>query len=371
MNLATLVAQLIAQGALNQVANIPGLQLGVPGRQYLGATVLPTRNVPENYVRADDIRYRTMLANTGTRYSPVTLRGGAMVGSLGIELGELDTGSEFTSVEYDALLRLLAQGGSMEGTAQVLDWVTRTLALPIQERIEKQRWEAIDDAQVVREGDNGYAETVGYPNPSGHRVTIASGSTASPTGWYDDTHDPLDDVDAQIQLLSTKGYLPGRIITSRKLVNVLLRHPKIRTYTAGLAVANNGSIVSNPGRVTLGALNGYFAENGWPAIEVYDLTARKSDGTTVRFKRDTAFTILAQTGRPARVDLPDDIRLLPDTLGYAAIGRAAGQATPGIVVRAEVKDNKPPRIEGEAWATAAPIILDPEAITVLNVPDRS
>jgi len=370
MNLAALIAQLIAQGALNGVANVPGLQLGTPGRRYLGATLLPIREVAENYVRADNVSYRTMLANTGTRYSPVTLRGGAMVGSIGIELGEIDTGSEFTSAEYDALLRILQTNNTMEGTAQVLDWVTRTLALPIQERIEKQRWEAIDDAQVIREGDNGYSETVAYPNPAGHRVTVASGSNAAPTGWYDADHDPISDVDALMTTLADKGYTAGRIITSRKLLNVLLRHAKVRAELGGLTVSG-GNVVAQQGRVTQDALNAYFAANGWPAVEVYDLTARKSDGTTVRFKRDTAFTIVAQTARTAQVDLPDEIRVLNDTLGYAAVGRAAGQSTPGIVVRAEVKENKPPRIEGEAWATAAPVILDPEAVAVLNVPDKT
>ena len=366
-NLAALIAALITQGALNRVANIPGLQLGVPGRQYLGATLLPIRQVPENYVRADNITYRTMLANTGTRYSPVTLRGGAMVGSVGIELGEIDTGSDFTSVEYDALLRLLAANNTMEGTAAVLDWVTRTLALPIQERIEKQRWEAIDDALVIREGDNGYREEVPYPNPTGHRITVESGTTGTPDGWYDPTHDPLEDVDALISLLADKGYAAGRIITSRTLLNVLLRHPRIRGELGGLTV-QGGNVVAQSGRVTQDALNAYFAANGWPAVEVYDLTARRSDGTTVRFKRETAFTVIAQTARAAQVDLPDEVRVLNDTLGYAAVGRAAGQAAPGIVVRAEVKENKPPRIEGEAWATAAPIILDPEAIACLTVP---
>lgn len=372
MNLATLIAQLIAQGALNQVANIPGLQLGVPGREYLGATILPNRTVPENYVRADDVRYRTLLANTGTRYSPVTLRNNVMVGSLGIELGELDTGSEFTSVDYDALLRLLQQNNTLEGTASVLDWATRTLSLPIQERLEKQRWEALDDAQIVREGDNGYSETVPYPNPDGHRITVASGSTATPGGWYDPNHDPLNDIDTQIQLLANKGYVAGRIITSRSRLTLLLRHSLVKAQiVGGLSVSTGGTVVNNAGRLTIAALNEYFVSNGWPPIEVYDLTARKSDGSTVRFKRESAFTILAQTGRTAQVDLPDEIRILPDTLGYTAIGRAAGEATPGIVVHAEVKIDKPPRIEGQAWGTGAPIVLDPEAVAVVNVPDRT
>lgn len=369
MNLAALIAQLIANGALNGVANIPGLQLGVPGRNYLGATLLPNRIVPENTVRVDNVSYRTLLANTGTRYSPVTLRKGAMVGSLSIELGELDTGDEFTSADYDALVRLLQANDTLQGTAAVLDWVTRTLALPIQERLEKQRWEAIDDAQVVREGDNGYSENVAYPNPAGHRVTVASGTNAAMTGWYDPAHDPLEDLDAVVQLLANKGYTAGRIITSRKLRGVLLRHPKVRSAVSGLAVASNGTITANSARVTAGALDDYMAENGWPRIEVYDLTARKSDQSTVRFKRDTAFTVVAQTARTAQVDLPDEIRILPDTLGYTAIGRAAGQQSSGVVIRSEVKDDKPPRIEGQAWATGAPIILDPESIAVLNIPD--
>ena len=75
--------------------------------------------------------------------------------------------------------------------------------------------------------------------------------------------------------------------------------------------------------------------------------------------------MLATTGRDATLDLGDSEQLLTDTLGYTAIGRAAGQAQPGRVVRMEAFDNKPPRIEGEAWQTSLPVITEPEAIGVI------
>jgi hypothetical protein len=53
-------------------------------------------------------------------------------------------------------------------------------------------------------------------------------------------------------------------------------------------------------------------------------------------------------------------------LGYTAIGRGAGQASNGRVIRAEAFDNKPPRIEAEGWQTALPVITEPEALAVIS-----
>jgi hypothetical protein len=86
----------------------------------------------------------------------------------------------------------------------MIDWAEVTLNRPLLEVIEKQRWQAIIDASVVRIGDNGYGETVTYPNPTGHRV--AAGGT-----WSDNAYDPYADIMALAEVLAVKGYVVNRI----------------------------------------------------------------------------------------------------------------------------------------------------------------
>jgi len=351
MDIRALVESLMTQGQFTNAARLPGLTLGLPARRYVGATVLPVRNVEENIFRESGVTYRTVMANTGTRYSPVVIEEGAAVGSMLVELGELDIGSEFKASDYDALVKLLGRAGEMGATAELLNWTARTLALPIQERLEKQRWEAIDDAQVTRLGANGYEEVVPYSNPAGHRI--------AGTSLADQAADPIEPIIAQQQLLASKGQTVGRIITSTRVAGMIARHAKVRA-----AIGGEGATV--PVRVTRELVNGYLQDNGLPALEVYDLTARNRDGSTVRFKRENALTLIADTGRTAQVDLPDEQRILANTLGYTAVGRAAGQQDSGVIVKVKYQDEKPVGLRGEAYATAAPVILDPEAVAVVN-----
>jgi len=65
--------------------------------------------------------------------------------------------------------------------------------------------------------------------------------------------------------------------------------------------------------------------------------------------------------------VPDsEDEILPDTLGYFAIGRPAGQNTPGRVTHLASFTNKPPRIEAEGWQTSLPVIVEPESIGVIH-----
>ncbi len=135
----------------------------------------------------------------------------------------------------------------------------------------------------------------------------------------------------------------------------------------GVAVVNpSGQIVSAAGRASLAAINGALQADGLPAIELYDLQYRTQSGTDYFLKRD-AFVMLATTGRDEEIDLGDSEPLvMQNTLGYTAIGRAAGQSDSGRVIRAEPKQDKPPRIEAEGWQTSLPVVTDPEAISVIK-----
>ena len=358
MDLATLVQQMNADGTVDTVARNPRAQFGRTNRQYLGATLLPERTVPENAFREESVRYRTVIANDGTRYSPAQLKEGDLIGSFLVELGNSDIARQFDSRKYDALLAYLNSNQSMEAIVSLTDWLDTTVNLALVEHDEAQRWQAIVDASVVRTGDNSYSETVAYSNPSGHRV-------AQSAAWSTDSTDIFGDIFTMADLLASKGYTVNRMITSRSVLSIMAGNDTVKTRT-GIAVVNpSGQIQSAVGRATRDAINGILESDGLPPIETYDLQYRTNTGTSYFLKRNV-FVLIATTGQDESIDFGDQEELFPDTLGYLAIGRAAGQAAPGRVVKAFAKEDKPPRVEGQGWQTSLPVIQHPEAIGVIT-----
>jgi hypothetical protein len=357
-DLITLVKNAMADGTFATIARNAGAQFGTPARRYLGATILPEKTVMKNMYREEGVRYRTIIANDGTRYSPAQKKKGELFGSMLVELGHSDIAREITAEEYDALIDYLQRNVSMEAMAQIIDWVDVTLNRALLEHNEKQRWQAIVSASITRLGDNEYTEIVSYPNPSGHRAN--AGGT-----WSSDAYDPFDDILARADLLEGKGFTVNRIIASRPVISILSGNDKVKARTGVATISVTGQIQATAGRASLDAMNMALEKDGLPPIERYDLQYRTQTGTA-RFLASNVFVMLATTGRDETIDLGDNEELLTDTLGYTAIGRAAGQATPGRVVRMEAFDNKPPRIEGEAWQTSLPVITEPEAIAVIG-----
>jgi hypothetical protein len=115
-----------------------------------------------------------------------------------------------------------------------------------------------------------------------------------------------------------------------------------------------------------------MAANGLPPIEAYDLTYRMQSatgGTQTNFLKRDVCVLLCETGRDTTVEVQgDEPLLIQNTIGYVGIGRAVGQTAAGRVIPAPrvFPNTKPPRIEGEAWQTAFPVIQDPEAIYVIK-----
>lgn len=359
MDIKTLIANANRDGYYRTIARNPLAQFGRGTRRYLGATLLPERDVPENAYREEAIRYRTIIANDGTRYSATQKKGGELMGSFLVELGNSDIKREINAREYDALVALLGSNATMEAVAQTIRWSDTVLNAALVEKNEKTIWEAIVSASVARAGDNSYVETVSYSNPSGHRFN-ASGT------WSSNSFDPFTDIMTAADLLASKGYTVNRIFTGRPVVSIMANNTKVQART-GLPVVNvgAGSISVAQSRATIQAINEALGRESLPAIEQYDLQYRTSTGTGYFLARNV-FVLVATTGQDQAIDLGDSERLLENTLGYLAVGRPAGQSSPGRVIRVESFDNKPPRIEGEAWQTSLPVILEPEAIAVIG-----
>lgn len=366
MGLRELIERMIEDGAFLQLANNPLAQFGPSTQPFLGAEILPEQEVPENAYIEEGIRYRSIIANDGTRYSPVQLKRGVMVGSFQVILGDSDIGDEFTGSDYDALLRILnriqqGQNPSMTQLSALINWVDTALNMPLRMKNEKQRWEAIVNAQVVRTGNGGYRETVNYPNPSGHR--IAAGGT-----WSDPTYDPYPDIVNQAEFLRSKGFTINRMFAGTPVATILQENPKMRQRSGILAISS-GTVFGQPGRLDLAALNAVFSRDNLPPLEVYNGQYRTQTGSGYYLPRGT-LVMLCTTGRDTTVIGVDQIPIpLPNTIGYTAIGRPAGASKPGRVIVVTPFENKPPRIEGEAWQTSAPVVTEPEAIGVINTID--
>lgn len=364
MDLMTFISRIQGEGMLQAVALDPRTQFGAQPREYLGPTILPEVLVPENMFKEQSIQYRTVIANDGSRYSPVQVKeSGELIGEFSVELGHQDIGRELTGRDYDALVAYMRRSGassgnmSMEAAAQVIDWVDHTVLRALVELNEKQRWEAIVNAQVVRLGDNGYRETVSYPNPAGHRVA-AGGS------WSSDAYDPFMDISGTIDMLSDKGYYVDRIIGSRRVVQMLARNTNI-AGRAGRTIVLGGGATTYVGRASAGDVNQMFEAEGIPAIEQYDLRYNTATGAS-RFIPDNCLIFLATTGRDMSIDWGEDQMFLSNIFGYHAIGRAVGQAESGRVIKMWSHDDKPPRIRAEGWQASLPVITEPEAIAVIT-----
>ena len=362
MDLLTLLNNLRDDGSLAYIANNPVAQFGRGRKNYLGATLLPERMVMENSYTEEAIRYRTVIANAGTRYSPAQLKNGELLGSFQVVLGHSDIARQLDGRQYDALLRYLMQAVgavSMEAIANITNWLDTVINTALIETLEKERWEAIVAASVVRTGDNGFKETVAFSNPANHR-------TAASAPWSTDTTDIFADIQLKADLLESKGYTVSRMFCSRTVLAIMANNDTVKTRVGVSVINSSGQITGAAGRASHDAINSALMADGLPPIELYGLQYRTDAGTTPFLPTD-AFVLVGTTDNDETLDRGDDeIMFLENTIGYTAIGKGAGQPVPGRVITAVAKMDKPPRIEAEGWQTAFPVITEPEAICVIN-----
>jgi hypothetical protein len=149
------------------------VQFGTANRRYLGAEILPERTVTLNAYRERQIRFRTVVANHGSRYSPSQIKNGKMVGQFDVTLSDMNIADDvrFGAVRpadllaHERPLRVARDSvPGMNAVAQVERWVDRGINLPMVELNEVMRWQALVDKTVKLRGDNGFTEDVNYPS---------------------------------------------------------------------------------------------------------------------------------------------------------------------------------------------------------------
>jgi len=356
-DLGSLIAQMEEDQSILRIARNPLAQFGTDEVPLLGAGILPEQTVETNSYREEKVQYRTVIANHGTRYSPIQIKGSAMTGWVDVTLWHSDKGDMMTSRDFDALLSYLRRRSDMEAIASLTKFVDRGLVVPLKHRNEKDRWDAIVNAQVVLLGDNGYTETINFLNPAGHRA--AAGGT-----WSNDAYDPFLDLYTMQQMLAAKGLKLKRLISSYNVVSIMSANAKVAARTNRITIIS-GTVTAQEANVRLPEINQALTRDGLPPIELFDAQYRTQTGTA-RFMPNNVVVGVCETGRDAELDLGDRIVILPNTLGYTAIGTPAGQSTPGTAMVVEHFRTKPPRIDGQIWQAAGVVITEPEGLIVIS-----
>jgi hypothetical protein len=381
--------ELKEQRYFERIALNPLAQFGSEEQPMLGARYLPEILVPENAYEETQIRYRTQPALDGTRYSPAQMqKGGALIGTFKVELGNTDTADEMTGQDHDGLVKLLMQNRDMEGIAQVVRWMDNAIVRPHMIKNELQRWQAIIKGQVVRNGSNGYTETVEYYKPAGHRPEVVGGTVASPAGWYLGTYDPFDDIFAGSEKLAGLGYRVSDIICSQKLMAVIRANATVATRTSNVSVNANGQIVGTTNYVNTANIQQVLADNSLPPITVYNAGYQTPTGYQRFLDLDTTHDYMIMLGRTERqwdlvtdwgtrvegatgvfdteaIDASD--LTISSTLGYYGIGRNVGAGGSGRTIHSEVQLKKPMGYYAEGYQAGLPILTEPEAIYIIRV----
>lgn len=364
MDIASMLERLEGEGRLASTFNDPRSQFITNNKRYLGATFLPEKRIMEDGAyREHAVKWTSIVATDSTRYSPVGLRQAARGGSVLVELGEKDAGAQIFGRELEQVRRALNNGrlyGADSAESLLARFSVSGSLVPLLDKAEKERWEAMVDGQIIRAGDNGYGETVPLANPVGHRVNV--------TDEVDDPAvNPMEAVAAQLSFMAGKGYTVNRIVTSTRLLRAILNNPSTSKALYGVRDPS-GEIWSGTGMATLGSLNSWMGANGYPAIEVYDGTYDTLFGRK-RFLRDDAMLFVATNPVPDEaIRALSATSLLPEatSLGYYGIGIAENQSEPGRVVIADYYDrDRGARISVKGWETSAPVILQPESLSTL------
>lgn len=152
------------------------------------------------------------------------------------------------------------------------------LVAAIRARIEAMRMEALYSGKISI-NENGIKASVDYGMPSNHKTT---------KNWKSGTPTILEDMDSCMnQIVKDTGFTPTRVLTSKMILNVILRDSTIRSAVFG---------VNSAKMLTVTELNAFLAQQSLPQIAIYDEMYRiqGKDGKykSVRYLPEDAFVMM-------------------------------------------------------------------------------
>lgn len=357
-------------------------QFGLENNPLMLARYLPLMPSSNNVIEEDLGRLEgALIAGDGEALSPPQMKQSAGGGSVTVKLGHIDTARQMNAREMQRLGQLLDANDTARAEAFYTNFLLTSIRIGMELKAEKQRAEILCDAQVTVQYLNQSERTIDFPNlrPSGSRVTVPSGTEASPAGWYNDTYDPLEeDILPKARELKAKGYRINAIIGSSYMIDsVLGMNKKIQERAGGQTVINttNGQLETyNRGLGINGTAAGAFTAVGLPVPMTYDSHYRTQTARN-RIFPENKLLMLCTTGRDQELyedyllDDGSDIdqQIITDTFGYYGVGVSAGQTSPGAVITSEYKMLKPVGVYAEGYREGFPVLQEPEAIVCFTV----
>lgn len=351
----------------------------------LGASLLPERLVEENSYEETTIRYKIKPALYNNRYSPTQMQdGGRIVGSFTVSLSHTDTQKQMSSKEHDDLMKLLGQGGDVQAMSRVISWSDNQLIRPHTINNEIARFESLLLGRVNRVTTDGQMEPIEYYRPPNHVVTIAGGTTAAPAGWYAGDYDPFPDMELGVRTLQRLGYRAIAMYSMPDLGYVLRDNEKIKERNQYAVVNDAGQVGAAQRQLTFAGLDRLIIANELPMLTTYNNGYESIDegfkrymdvedgydyliivGATTR-NYDLATDYVGTTGTQVE-GFTDGAIDLENVMGYVALGRNAGEASPGRTINTKVSDVKPKGLWGESYQTGLPVPQDPQSYYILRI----
>ncbi|MDZ5711654.1 major capsid protein [Jeotgalibacillus haloalkalitolerans] len=183
--------------------------------------------------------------------------------------------------------------------SQVFNDVDRLVA-GVKSRVEQMRMEALSSGTVTLE-ENGLSAVINYGVPAENKEALAGTSA-----WTDESSDPIADLERWASVLNGSA---TRALTSKTVLNALLRHPKVVA-----AIFGSGS-----GRIpTRADFNAFLVQQELPQVAVYDHVFRKqaANGTYTqhRYFPNNKFVMFGEgtMGETIYGPTAEEIRLVRD-----------------------------------------------------------
>lgn len=126
------------------------------------------------------------------------------------------------------------------------------LVASVRTRVECMRMEALHTGKIVI-NENGIKGEIDYGIPNSHKA----GKT-----WKSGTPTILEDLDEWVErIVKDTGFTPTRVLTSKALLNTMVRDERIRSAIYG---------VNSAKMLTVAELNAFLAQQSLPQVAVYD-----------------------------------------------------------------------------------------------------
>lgn len=329
---------------------VRGIQQELEANQFVLSQFLPNNNI-------DDIEYRFVRGGLNDQdaakvrawdtESPIGNRQG-----ISRIMGELPPISKKIRLGEEERLRLRAlERGDTSGIVDAIYDDAANMARAVAARVEMFRGEALQTGKLTI-NENGVVSTVDFLRDA----TMDPAALTGTAKWDDYTvSNPITNLQTWIDAyVSLNGVAPGGILTSRKVVNHLLRNDKIRTQA--------GSIAGTPALVNNDQLRQVLGAFDFPPIFTYDVVTRV-DGTQTRVIADTKVIFLPPASEPLGATFYGTTAESIELVGAQQI--SSSQA-PGMVSVVE-KTFDPVATWTKVAAIALPVLVNPNLTLAATV----